>query len=124
MPSQPPPTAAAAETAPAERPCGPASPEAQRPGSAKDCIYVDGIEAGLARLLIAQPSAAEAGPSPLGDDWREYRLPLHVLPADLREGDWLSISLSRVPAPTAVETESRSLRSTLGASDDGGDFSL
>ncbi len=100
---------------------GPATPPPLMPG---DCIYVDGIESGVARLLIAHPSASTAAESRLGDDWREYRLPVHVLPNDLREGEWLTLSLKRVPAPTELESKVRSLRDELRANDDGGDFSL
>ncbi|HNN93799.1 MAG TPA: hypothetical protein PKI03_16065 [Pseudomonadota bacterium] len=97
---------------------GPATPQVLAPG---DCIYVDGVEAGIARLLIAHPNANASG---LGDDWREYRMPVHVLPQDVREGDWLTLNLKRVPAPSELENKARSLRDELGANDDGGDFSL
>lgn len=105
------------------KPAPAAHNEPPAPG-ASDCIYVDGIEAGVARLLIVHPSTPAAAAGSMGDDWREYRLPLHVLPAGLREGEWLNVSLQRVPAPAALLGGAPSLREELGKDDDGGDFSL
>ena len=100
----------------------PPAPPRHRPLCRVTASTVDGIESGVARLLIAHPSASAAAENGLGDDWREYRMPVHVLPNDLREGEWLTLSLIPRPSPTALESRARSLRDELGANDDGGDF--
>ena len=102
----------------------PAPPPEPSAPCASDCIYVDGIEDGVARLLIVHPSTPAGATGSLGDDWREYRLPLHVLPAGLHEGEWLNLNLQRAPAPNALLGGAPSLREELGKDDDGGDFSL
>lgn len=105
-----------------------ADPRASGPTCAAHCVYVDGIEGDIARLLIAHPQPGQPDPassSPAqSDDWREYRLPLHVLPPGLREGDWLNLTLQRVATPTSLMSAAPTLRRELGQDDDGGDFSL
>jgi hypothetical protein len=68
--------------------------------------FVDAVEAGVARLLVGEQA---------------FTLPLALLPAGLREGDWVDITLARAPAPPD-DTEAR--RARLSKDDPGGDIDL
>ena len=74
--------------------------------------FVDGLEAGVARLLLAD----EQG------EWRIYHLPAAVLPKDGQEGGWLELSTRRIPPPP--DLDARALREQLGRGDRGGNFSV
>jgi hypothetical protein len=68
--------------------------------------FVDAIEAGRARLLIGEEA---------------FSLPVTALPADAREGSWIRLSTTVVPAPPDAGD---ALRKRLGADDPGGDLKL
>jgi hypothetical protein len=68
--------------------------------------FVDAIEAGQARLLIGE---------------QPFTLPVAVLPPDAREGSWIRLSVTVVPAPP---DDGEVLRNRLGAQDPGGDLKL
>ena len=74
--------------------------------------YVDGLEAGKARLLLEDQQG----------EWQTYHLPASALPQDAKEGSWLELGARSITAPT--EFDSRIPRAKLGRSDRGGDFSL
>lgn len=69
-------------------------------------LFVDAIEAGIARLLLG----VEA-----------FEVPARLLPADAKEGSWLRLSLELAPAPP---DGADLLRRKLGQGDDGGDIKL
>jgi hypothetical protein len=69
-------------------------------------LFVDAIEAGIARLLLG----VEA-----------FEVPARLLPADAKEGSWLRLSFELAPAPP---DQAAVLRRKLGQGDDGGDIKL
>jgi hypothetical protein len=69
-------------------------------------LFVDAIEAGIARLLLG----VEA-----------FEVPARLLPADAKEGSWLRPSFQIAPAPP---DPADALRHKLGRGDDGGDIKL
>jgi hypothetical protein len=69
-------------------------------------LFVDAIEAGIARLLLG----VEA-----------FEVPARLLPADVKEGSWLHLSFEIAPAPP---DQADALRHKLGQGDDGGDIKL
>jgi hypothetical protein len=69
-------------------------------------LFVDAIEAGIARLLLG----VEA-----------FNVPARLLPADAKEGSWLRLSFELAPAPP---DQADALRRKLGQGDDGGDIKL
>jgi hypothetical protein len=80
---------------------------------ARTLAYVDAIEEGVTRLVLRDA---------LGE-WRSFNLPRAVLPADVRENQWIELTVARTEAPPEAETAGK-LRERLGRSDPGGDFSL
>jgi hypothetical protein len=68
--------------------------------------FVDAIDADVARLLAGE---------------RAFTLPLALLPAGVREGDWVELTIARAPAPPD-DTEAR--RARLSRDDPGGDIDL
>jgi len=84
-----------------------APPEAPRTTRA----FIDGVESGVARLLMADASG----------EWRTFHLPALALPAGAKEGSWIELAVRSVPPP---QSEARALREHLGRSDPGGNFSL
>ena len=77
-----------------------------RPPPAAARAFVDAIDEGVARLLIGEQA---------------FTLPAALLPAGVREGDWVEITVARAPAPPD-DTEAR--RRRLGKDDPGGDIEL
>jgi len=74
--------------------------------STRTRAFVDAIDEGVARLLVCEQA---------------FTLPARLLPAGVREGDWVEISVGRAPAPPD-DTERR--RSRLAGDDPGGDVKL
>jgi hypothetical protein len=68
--------------------------------------FVDAVEADVARLLVGEQA---------------FTLPLALLPAGVREGDWVEITIARTQAPPD-DTEAR--RARLSRDDPGGDIDL
>ncbi len=93
---------------PTARPKPPPPPEPPRVTRA----FVDGLEAGVARLLLQD----EQG------EWRSYHLPAAALPKDAQEGGWLELSTRSIPPPP--DLDARALREQLGRGDRGGNFAL
>lgn len=106
---------AASDSPPASAAHPPATPAAAPQAAAPPThlAYVDAIEGDVARVLFAD----RAG------EWRPFTLPLHVLPADIKENSWVSLRGHTHDPPPWAESV-RSLRARLGRDDDGGDFSL
>ena len=75
-------------------------------------VFLDGIEAGVARLLVED----EAG------EWRTFHLPAKVLPEDAHEGSWIELAVRTIAPPPGYEGKLR--RDKLGSSDDGGNLTL
>jgi hypothetical protein len=71
---------------------------------------VDGLEAGVVRLLLQD----ERG------EWRIYHLPNAVLPAAVKEGSWLELSAHSIATPPEFESRTPALSS----SEIGKNFSL
>jgi hypothetical protein len=69
-------------------------------------VFIDEVEDEVARLLQGE---------------QVFHLPRTLLPADVREGQWLRISVAPAPAPPSGST---ALRKRLGDSDPGGDLTL
>lgn len=95
---------------------------AERAGSeaaAPRLLFIDSVEAGVARLLPAP------APDPSDDDaaLRSYAFPAALLPEGAREGDWIELRV-QVAAPPAGAEGNAARRARLGQGDDGGDFSL
>jgi hypothetical protein len=74
--------------------------------------YVDAVEAGVARVLLEDPSG----------EWRAYSLPASILPEGAGEGSWLDLTLKLRKPPK--DAQSATLRQRLGKKDDGGDIHL
>jgi len=72
----------------------------------ENIVFVDEVEDLVARLVH-------------GD--RVFHLPRGLLPADVREGQWLRISVALTPAPPS---DSAAVRKRLGEGDPGGDIHL
>jgi hypothetical protein len=72
-------------------------------------VFVDAIEAGVARLLVGEQA---------------FTLPAQLLPAGVREGDWVEITIGRVPAPPDAGEDSEAWRRRLSRGDRGGDVKL
>ncbi len=68
--------------------------------------FIDELEEQVARLVAGE---------------RIFHLPLALLPADVREGQWLRINVTRVAAPPDSQT---GLRNRLGGNDPGGPIEL
>jgi hypothetical protein len=68
--------------------------------------FVDAIEAGQARLMIGEAT---------------FTVPAVTLPADAREGSWIRLSVTVVPAPP---DEADAIRKRLADQDPGGDLKL
>jgi hypothetical protein len=69
-------------------------------------LFVDEIEDDLARLVAGEVA---------------FTVPRALLPPETREGDWLTIRLTRTPPPSD-DTPAR--REHLGKDDPGGDIKL
>lgn len=74
--------------------------------------FVDGLEAGVARLLLAD----EHG------EWRTFHLPAASLPPDAREGSWIELAVRSIPPPP--EQAGKVPREKLGHDDHGGNITL
>jgi hypothetical protein len=87
-------------------------PDRDAPSTA---VFVDAIEDGVARVLVAQGNGS-------------WSLPVAWLPANTREGEWLSLTTRRssppepLAGPEAESTEAR--RANLSADDPGGPLNL
>jgi hypothetical protein len=68
-------------------------------------VFVDAIEGGRARLLLGETA---------------FELPLALLPDEAREGCWLDLTATIVPAPTDPEERRR----RMGGDDPGGPIRL
>lgn len=74
-------------------------------------VFVDALEAGLARLAL--------------DDGTTFTLPAKLLPRDTKEGDRLEVSLVRDEAGgERARAVVAALRQRLARDDDGGDIEL
>jgi hypothetical protein len=69
-------------------------------------VFVDALEDTTARLLVED---------------RAFSLPRELLPADVREGQWLLIQVDHTEAPP---NQTHALREELGRGDRGGDIKL
>jgi hypothetical protein len=87
------------------KPAAPAEPRLSQ-------AFVDGVEAGVARLLLKD----EQG------EWRTFHLPVTALPKDAHEGGWLELAVRSIAPPP--EADARALREQLGRGDSGGNFAL
>lgn len=99
-------------TKPKPKPTATAKPPSSTAPPRVTRVFLDGLEAGVARLLLAD----EQG------EWRSYHLPAAVLPKDAQEGGWLEFSARSIPPPP--DLDARALREQLGRGDRGGNFSL
>jgi hypothetical protein len=68
--------------------------------------FIDAIEAGRARLLVGEEA---------------FTMPSRLLPAGVREGDWVDIAIGLAPAPP---DDSEARRARLSKDDPGGDIDL
>lgn len=89
------------------------TPEA---ATAPHLLYIDSVEAGVARLIPAQVSA----------DLTSYAFPAALLPEGAREGDWIDLQVRKAAAPPQKpgEEDNAAHRARLGQADQGGDISL
>ncbi len=69
-------------------------------------VFVDALEDTTARLLLEEQA---------------FSLPRQLLPADVREGQWLMIRVDHTEAPP---NQTHALREELGRGDRGGDIKL
>jgi hypothetical protein len=69
-------------------------------------VFVDAIDGDHARLLLGVDA---------------FEVPLRLLPAGVREGSWLRLSMKEAPAPP---DEGAAIREKLGRDDGGGDIEL
>jgi hypothetical protein len=72
----------------------------------RSLVFVDALEDTSARLLLGE---------------RAFSLPRDLLPADVREGQWLLLQVDHTPAPP---NQTHALREVLGRDDPGGDIKL
>ena len=79
-------------------------------------LYIDSVEAGVARLIPAQVTA----------DLASYAFPAALLPEGAREGDWIDLQVHKAAAPPQKpgEEDNAAHRARLGQADQGGDISL
>jgi hypothetical protein len=75
---------------------------------AEPLLFIDAIEGATARLLLG----VEA-----------FNVPVRLLPAGSKEGNWVRVSFEVAPAPRG-DQETDALRRKLGRDDDGGDIKL
>lgn len=88
-------------------------PQTDSPGTPRlTPVFLDGLEAGVARLLVPDESG----------EWRTFHLPAKVLPGDAREGSWIELAVRSIPPPPGHE--GKALRDKLGSGDDGGNLTL
>lgn len=77
-------------------------------------IFIDAIEDGLARALSGEDAAA-------------FELPIDWLPAGTREGDWLTLTVTRSAPPRPDDPSQKTpeeRRADLSADDPGGPIKL
>lgn len=54
--------------------------------------YIDTVEEGVARILLKDSSG----------EWRGHALPATILPQGVKEGDWLRLTVEKIPAKDTV----------------------
>lgn len=69
-------------------------------------LFVDAIEDGIARVLLGE---------------RDFSMPVDLLPAGAREGDWVELSVGVVPPPPS---DTEQVRQRLAKDDPGGTIKL
>lgn len=77
--------------------------------------FVDGVESGIARLVVGGADGMEA---------HTIELPASLLPRSVREGSFIELRISPLPPDDQQAADREKLRHQLSKDDDGGDITL